>query len=74
MSLPSKVTFVATCIASASIIVYVHLKQKWDRDELKKGLEIDRERLQRKKETLENLKFQQVLRSALEVETPANTK
>ncbi|XP_065173641.1 protein PET117 homolog, mitochondrial [Atheta coriaria] len=59
MSLTSKIVLGTACLTSASIIGYVHYKQKIDRERLHEGVIRDIERQQRRKaENLYNLQRQ----------------
>ncbi|XP_042883549.1 protein PET117 homolog, mitochondrial-like [Penaeus japonicus] len=49
MSLASKVTLGASCVATAAIVGYVHIKQNIDREKLHEGVIKDVERQQRRK-------------------------
>lgn len=66
MSTASKITLVAACVSSISIIAFVHWAQEDDRKRLRLGVIRDQERQERKRLNLEDLKEQQRLQKYFE--------
>eukprot|EP00051_Salpingoeca_urceolata_P029323 m.489569 g.489569 ORF g.489569 m.489569 type:complete len:80 (-) comp26890_c0_seq1:211-450(-) len=66
MSQRSKMTFAASCAATAGIIYAVHWTQAEDRRVLRETVLADMESTKRKKQNMDDLKQQQLLRQHLE--------